>query len=176
MRRIRQSKTQSVWRDSMNSKWWSLGRFCKKEKGVGANPQKMKKKRKKGWRGLDRAKPNLCGVTPWLAGQNRQDTLSLQSQSPKHQSEHFLSKKIHSSSSLSKSLKHSRKEERLHYRKCPKATQASLGISWHFEKFFWEVALPRKLGHPELMVDISRLIIIVVLIIIMMIKIRRYRD
>ena len=127
MRRIRQSKTQSVWRDSMNSKWWSLRRFCKKEKGVGANPQKMKKKRKKGWGGLDRAKPNLCGVTPWLAGQNRQDTLSLQSQSPKHQSEHFLSKKFHSISSLSKSLKHSRKEERLHYRKYPKPTQAILG-------------------------------------------------
>ena len=33
-------------------------------------------------RGEDRAKPNLCGVTPWLAGQNRQDTL--QHQSPKH--------------------------------------------------------------------------------------------
>ena len=48
MRRIRQSRTQSVLRDSMSSKWWSLRRFCKKEKWVGANPQKMKKKRKKG--------------------------------------------------------------------------------------------------------------------------------
>ena len=47
MRRIRQSKTQSVWRDSMNSKWWSLRRFCKKEKGVETNSQKRKDEKEK---------------------------------------------------------------------------------------------------------------------------------